>query len=188
MAEDALLGVLPEVFRVAALTSPPLRSVASVATQLHAPVVARLDHVDEVVDPLRTPEQMVGYLSSWVDLAWLTLPGSGGARSSLAGGSAPLRDLITAAADLSARRGTPGGMREFLRVATGVDGFVVDDVSGAFHVVVTAPAAAVDQLDAVQRIVDALKPAHVTAEVVVAPSHPAAGTGSPSPLPPEGAS
>lgn len=187
MAEDALLEVLPEVFRVAVQTSPPLRAVASVATQLHAPVVARLDHVDEVVDPLRTPEQMVGYLASWVDLDWLTLPAPRGARSSLAGGSAPLRDLVTAAADLSARRGTPGGMREFLRVATGVDGFVVDDVPGAFHLVVTAPAAAGDQIDAVRRIVHTLKPAHVTAQVVVASAPPAAGAVASSPNAPDGA-
>lgn len=188
MAEHALLGVLPEVFQVAATQSPPLEALAAVATDLHEPVVEVLDRIDEVVDPFRTPEPMVGYLASWVDLGWLTVPGrDASSRPALAGGSAPLRDLITASADLSARRGTPGGLTEFLRLATGVDGFVVEDVPGAFHVTVRAPAAAADQLDTVRRIVDTLKPAHVTAEVVPADGveTPASGDTTQTPVTPE---
>jgi phage tail-like protein len=169
VADHALLGVLPEVFRDAAHQSPPLVALAAVTTDLHAPVLQILDGLDQVPDPFRTPERMVGYLASWVDLDWLTLPGPDGVSSpALPGGSAPLRDLITASADLSARRGTAGALSEFLRIATGVSGFVVTEVPGAFHLRVLAPPDVEEYLDVVKRIVATLKPAHVTAEVAIA--------------------
>jgi phage tail-like protein len=169
VADHALLGVLPEVFRDAADQSLPLVALAAVATDLHAPVLQILDGLDEVPDPFRTPERMVGYLASWVDLDWLTLPGPDGVSSpALPRGSAPLRDLITASADLSARRGTAGALTDFLRIAMGVSGFVVTEVPGAFHVRVQAPHDVEEYLDVVRRIVATIKPAHVTAEVVLA--------------------
>jgi len=188
MAEDLLLRSLPEVFQVAARTSPPLAALGAVATDLHAPVRALLAGLDRTVDPVRCPPGMVGYLAAWVDLDWLTLPDRHSTtRAALAGGSAPLRDLIAAAADLSARRGTAAGLIRFLHLATGVDGFTVEDRAAAFHVVVHVPAAAAAQVGAVRRIVDALKPAHVTAEVRLAdalpalPAVPAAGPGPDEP-------
>jgi phage tail-like protein len=169
VADHILLRVLPEVFRDAADQSPPLVALAAVATDLHAPVVRILDALDHVPDPFRTPERMVGYLASWVDLDWLTLPGPDGVPSpALPRGSAPLRDLITASADLSARRGTAGAMTDFLTIATGVSGYVVLDGPGAFHVRVLAPPEVEEHLEVVRRIVTTLKPAHVTAEVAIA--------------------
>lgn len=174
MTDHALLRVLPEVFREAADQSPPLMALAAVAGDLHAPVLQILDGIDDVVDPYRTPERMVCYLASWVDLDWLTVPHpDGGSRPALLHGSAPLRDLITASADLAARRGTARALTDFLRIATGVSGFVVHEVPGAFHVRVLAPHAVEDQIDVVRRIVANVKPAHVTAEVVLAEVVPA---------------
>lgn len=171
--DHALLRVLPEVFRDAAERSAPLQALAAVTTDLHSPALQILDGLDEVVDPFRTPERMVGYLASWVDLDWLTLPSPGGIHQpALLHGSAPLRDLMVSSADLSARRGTARGLTDFLARATRVTGFEVEEVSGAFHVRVIAPLGAEDQLDVVRRIVDTLKPAHVTAEVVIAAESP----------------
>ena len=168
MGDEALLRVLPEVFRTSAEHSAPLRAMAAVADDLHAPARAVLDHLDAYLDPTRCPDRFLGYLASWVDLDWLTLPDrEDSARSSLPGGGAPLRDLVLASADLSARRGTPAGLVEFLRLATGVAGHRVDAGGAPFHVVVRVPAAAADQVDVVRRVVAALKPAHVTAQVVV---------------------
>jgi phage tail-like protein len=174
VADHALLRILPEVFRDAADASPPLVALSAVADDLHAPVLQVLSAFDELVDPYRTPERMVGYLASWVDLDWLTVPHpDGGSRPALRNGSAPLRDLITASADLSARRGTARAMADFLTIATGSSGFVIDEVPGAFHVRVLAPHTVADQRGVVERIVATLKPAHVTAEVVLADVGPA---------------
>lgn len=168
MAEHRLLDVLPEVLRVTAVPGSPLTALAAVAEDLHAPVSAVLDHLDDVVAPYRTPARLVGFLAGWVDLAWLTAADAdrGSARVL---GIAPdrLRDLIAASAELSARRGTPGGLARFLHLATGVDGFLVHEVPGAFHVRVVVPAPAADQRDLVARLLEVLKPAHVTGEVVL---------------------
>ncbi|EMY35865.1 phage tail domain-containing protein, partial [Arthrobacter crystallopoietes BAB-32] len=80
-----------------------------------------------------------------------------------------LRDLIASAAELSARRGTAEGLRRFLHLATGVSGFTIEDIPGAFHLNVGVPAAAAGQLPLVRRIVAATKPAHTTSSVELQP-------------------
>ena len=87
--------------------------------------------------------------------------------SALGVSSARQRDLIANAADLSARRGTPAGLRRFLQLATGRDGFEIVTGERDFHVLVRVPPDAADTLELVERIVTVLKPAHVTSEVSV---------------------
>jgi phage tail-like protein len=162
-----LLDVVPEVVRVAALPGSPLDALAAVAEDLHEPVLEVLDRLDAVVDPFRAPAALVPFLAGWVDLAWLTATDAdGGGRPVLGIPADRLRDLAAAAADLATRRGTAAGLARFLHLATGVDGFLVEDVPGAFHVRVLVPAGAVDRLDLVERLVAVLKPAHVTSQVV----------------------
>lgn len=168
MADDPILDLLPEVISTTARPGSPLAALAAAATDLHAPVVDVLDRLDSMIDPFRAPGAMVAYLAWWVDLGWLDAPVAGEQPGNVPGiGVDRLRDLVAASAELSARRGTPGGLARFLRVATGVDGFVVDDVPGAFRVVVRVPPAAADRVELVRRLVVALRPAHVTSEVVL---------------------
>jgi phage tail-like protein len=165
---SALLKVLPEVFQVAAATSPPLRALLAVAEDLHRPVREILDTVAKIPDPGQAPSSLIPFLSRWVDLDWLTLPDPEAAGS--VGAAIPLarqRDLIAAASRLSARRGTVDGLTWFLNLATGVRGFTVEAVAGAFHIRVGVPADAASQLELVRRIVKGSKPAHVTDEVAV---------------------
>ncbi len=177
-SESKLLKVLPEVFQVAADTSSPLQALLAVAEDMHGPVRQVLDRIHTVPDPGRAPSSLIPFLSRWVDLDWLTLPGpeggtgSGGAGSGNipATGAIPIsrqRDLIAAAAQLSARRGTVDGLTRFLHLATGVPGFDVESVPGAFHIKVLVPAEAGGQLELIRRIVKGMKPAHVTDEVTV---------------------
>jgi phage tail-like protein len=178
-ARSPLVATLPEVFQDAVGQSRPLAALVAVADDLLDPVSQILDVLDRVVDPFRAPERMVGYLASWVDLGWLTIPDSTtGSRSSLAEGNGPLRDLMAASADLAARRGTPAGLVRFLTIATRVEGFKVEDVPGQFHVRVHLPPAAAPQLDTVERIVRTLKPAHVSADLVVDQDKPSGSTPS----------
>ncbi|MDH6236126.1 phage tail protein [Cryobacterium sp. CG_9.6] len=162
--ESLLLSILPEVFQVSAHRSAPLRALLAVTADMHAPVLAVLDTIDTVVHPYRAPDSLVGYLASWVDLDWLTgqRPGGGSVID-----PARERDLIANAASLSASRGTPAGLARFLHLATGCSGFAVTDLPGAFHVVITVPVSAADQRVLVERIVRAMKPVHITHEVVV---------------------
>ncbi len=168
MAE--LIDLLPEVIRVTARPASPLTALGEAATDMHAPVVAILDRIEAVIDPQRAPEPLLAALAAWVDLGWVTVPEHGAAALPAQGiGARQLRDLISAAAELSAARGTAAGMARFLELATGVPGFAVASGPADFHVRVTVPAAAAHRADLVGRLVADLKPAHVTSEVLVAP-------------------
>lgn len=168
MVDEPMLRVLPEVFRVSATSSAPLRALIAVAEGMHAPVREILDGIDRIVDPYQAPARLVPYLSRWVDLDWLTIASDSALGPERGIPTSRQRDLIANAPDLSARRGTPAGLARFLQLATGIDGFTVESVSGAFHVRVTVPTAAADQTDLVGRIVSVIKPAHLTYEVVIA--------------------
>lgn len=166
--DTQLLKVLPEVFQVAADTSAPLQALLAVAEDMHGPVRDILDRIHTVPDPGRAPSSLIPFLSRWVDLDWITLPGPDAAGAAAAGIPVPRqRDLIACAPQLSSRRGTVDGLKRFLHLATGVQGFDVESVAGAFHIRVRVPAAAAAQLDVVHRIVKGVKPAHVTDEIEV---------------------
>lgn len=187
MAEHGVVELLPEVIRSTALPGSPLAALGAAADDMHRPVVDVLDHLDDVVDPFRAPARFVRYLAGWVDLGWVgTAEGEAGARAAAGMTVTRLRDVIAASADLAARRGTPGGLARFLHLATGVDGFRIEAVPGEFHVRVVVPTPASDQADLVRHLVQALRPAHVTSEVVlggeVLPAVPAGVAGGATPV------
>lgn len=166
MTEHWFERILPEVFRVAAQTNPPLRALIAVAESMHLPVHAVLEDLDGTFGPYRAPEAMLPYLSHWVDLEWLPPRGSAAEPGSSSAVSRDrLRELIAHAAELSAHRGTVEGLRRFLVLATGAEGYEIEDVPGAFHLVVGVPAAEAGQLPLIRRIVAATKPVHVTSEL-----------------------
>ena len=78
-----LLKVLPEVFQVAADTSPAMRALMAVAEDMQGPVREVLDRIHTVPDPRRAPASLIPFLSHWVDLDWLTLPDPGTATVTL---------------------------------------------------------------------------------------------------------
>ena len=120
LGDSRLLRVLPEVYQVAAESSQPLQALLAVAEDMHAPVRDVLDRIHTVPDPGRSPSSLIPFLSRWVDLDWLTLPGPEATGTASAGiPVARQRDLIASAAGLSARRGTVDGLTRFLHLATG---------------------------------------------------------------------
>ena len=174
MAEPRVVDLLPEVIRSTSTPGSPLAALAAAADEMHVPVAAVLDHLDAVLDPFRAPPAFVRYLAGWVDLAWTGAADTDGDTRTGAGVAVDrLRDLIAASADLAARRGTPAGLVRFLELATGVEGFRVEDVPGEFHVRVSVPADAAEHLDLVRQAVRTLRPAHVTSEVDLESSTPA---------------
>ncbi|WAH95500.1 phage tail protein [Arthrobacter sp. MMS18-M83] len=168
LRNSPMLKVLPEIYQVAAETSTPLQALIAVAEDMQQPVRDVLDRIHTVPDPGRSPSSFIPFLSRWVDLDWLTLPGPESVDSTAAGVPvARQRDLIACAASLSARRGTVDGLTRFLQLATGIAGFGVESVPGEFHIKVLVPAAAAGQVELIRRIVKGIKPAHVTDEIAV---------------------
>ena len=163
-----LTDLLPEVLQVTAAPATPLAALDAVAADLHAPVHDLLDDLDAVIDPYRTPEVFLPALASWVGMDWLTVEGNGGPALP-AEGIAPhrLRDVIAAAADLSASRGSPEGIARFLELATGGRGFAITAGPEPFHLRIGVPTALAGQVDLVRRLVVQIKPVHVTSEVAI---------------------
>jgi len=183
MARTQLRDSLPQVIASGAEVGP-LAALLAAADGMHQPVGEVLDHLELWFNPLSAPDPMVCYLASWVDLDWLTLPESPNrARSTLPGGTAPLRDLLGISAELASTRGTVGGIVRFLEVATRRTGFTVED-AGEFHLRVHLPSGAEGLADTVSRILAATKPAHVTAEVLAGAADPAPVTPAPADIPP----
>ncbi|GAA2095528.1 hypothetical protein GCM10009841_06700 [Microlunatus panaciterrae] len=176
-AEIELL--LPEVIRRTCVPGSPMAAMLAVMEGLHEPSEAVLADLPAVLDPLRTPERFVSMLSRWVDLERLAEADGGGIEP------ARMRLLVAMSAVLGRRRGTRRGLLDVLTLATGVEGFLIDEaVPGAdghprpFHIKVTVPAGAADLVGLVGAIVEQEKPAHLTAEVVQADEAPAPAPGA----------
>lgn len=191
--------MLPGVFQQAAVPGQPLGALLQVMEALHQPAEEVLDRVDAYLDPRRAPDEFVTLLARWVDLDRLFREGAatraaaqrgaspaGGAGATARGNGdgevatgippARLRLLVRAAARLSQWRGTRRGLREFLELATGVEGFDLREnvrsgdgtggtVEAPYHLWVAAPAAAEPYRALVDRVVRSEKPAYMTHEL-----------------------
>src|SRR6266508_355462 len=189
MRSEEIARFLPDVYQytltatVPGVTEPDRRLMAALAAMevLHAPSEEVLDGLDRFVDPLRTPERFVPYLTTWVDLDWLLRPATGEdvTSESLASGVGTLRELVAAAAEFARWRGTARGLLRFLDTVTGIAGFQVEEgVTGddraprPYHLRVGAPAKA---KPLIERVIDAKKPAYTTSELVFAAVGPSRG-------------
>ncbi|MFF5174640.1 phage tail protein [Micromonospora sp. NPDC000089] len=175
MRRTAIERLLPAAYQRASAPGSVLYALLEVMEALHAPDEAVLADVDALFAPYRTPDGFVAYLTRWVAMDHVLAPPRPDAPLPLPAGR--LRDLVAHGALLARWRGTPYGMRTALELATGVTGFVLDEPADRpFHLVVRVPPAAVGLLPVITRIVEAEKPAAVTAEVV-----PLADPGPPAP-------
>jgi hypothetical protein len=181
-----MANLLPGVFQRTLRPESPLAAVLEAMAALHAPAERAIVAFPDRLDPRRTPHRFVPVLARWVDLDRLFADRARGnsvgadvepTAASIARlwppGLGRLRELIANAAELSRWRGTRRGLLLFLRVATGFDGFEVDDaVPGEdgqprpFFVRVRAPAAAQKYEDLIERIIRSERPAHVKHELV----------------------
>jgi len=184
--------LLPGIFQRTVRPGGPLAAFLDVMEQLHAPIESQLADLDRLLDPRLTPDRFVPLLARWLDLDRLFEPAHRGRepllRQVMPSGLGRLRELAANAAMLSQWRGTGKGLLLFLRIATGLEGFDVDErVPGPdgrplpFHVRVTAPPEAQPLEGLIRRIIDSEKPAYVTddlqfrAPATGPPADPAAG-------------
>jgi hypothetical protein len=169
---------LPDVFKQAITGADPLSALIGVMEDLHARDEEILADFGRFLDPRRTGDEWVPYLSWWVDEAWLFIdpPDDPYAQPGrpFPGGSGALRELVASAAYESKWRGTSAGLIRVLEKATRVRGYRIDeavkDASGVplpFVIRVVVPAGAERFLELVARIVAHEKPAHVIAQVAL---------------------
>lgn len=180
MQIEQIESLLPEVFRRTLRAGSPLRAITGAMSDLLAPSEAVLARLSEYVDPATTPTEFLPMLAAWVNLDGLFDPPPVGERySPWAARPLPmpayrLRKLIAAAAELARWRGSPFGLQAFLEIATGFDGYVLEDVDGAvsqaFHLSITAPGEARSQQDLIECIVRLEIPAYVTWDLKFADS------------------
>jgi len=177
MRPSEIARLLPEVYQRTIRPASPLAALLEVMEGLQSPAEAVLDDLDGFWDPYRAPERFLPFLAHWVDLEGLLAEAptqtaglrTAGTAPCFAAGPGRLRELIATAATLSKWRGTERGLRLFLEVATGIEGFQIDsqarDADGQvrpFHILVRVPRAASPYWSLIQQIVEREKPAYVT--------------------------
>ena len=179
MRTDEILELLPDVFQQTATDeSNPLTVLLGLMEALHDPDERVLADLDAYVDPRRTPDEFVHYLSWWVNLAWLFLDPPDDPYAEFgrpfANGEGRLRELVARGAYEAKWRGTAAGMVRMLEMATGLTGFRIQEVVLdeqwqllPFRIQVHVPVAAHPHLDLVRRIVEHEKPAHVILHPVI---------------------
>jgi phage tail-like protein len=168
MTRSEIEHLLPGVFQRAAQPGGPLAALLDVMEMLHEPAEDVLERLDAVFDPRRTPDGLVPYLATWLDLAPV-LP--------VTTGLPCLRELVGAAAAFAQQRGTARGLILFLETATGTPGFEVDEQvltpdgrPRPFHVLIRVPRSSAPHRAMLERIIELEKPAHVTYELSFGPS------------------
>jgi phage tail-like protein len=148
--------------------------LASAFDRVLAPIFASLDSFDAYLDPMLAPDDFVDWLGTWVaavpDDSWTPQR---------------RRELLARAVALYRIRGTRQGLESYLEVLTGGEvgveesgGTAASTVSGGsfpgrpgFEVVVTVrPGDGVPDVDRIDALVAASKPAHVRHRVEIAGS------------------
>jgi phage tail-like protein len=165
--------LLPTVFERASTPGSALSALLDVMAALHEPAEHAIAHLGDTFHPYRCPDRFVPYLAGWVDLDRL-LVDVGEGTPGLPTGVGPLRNIVAAAAELAAWRGTANGLVDLLELATGDSGFRVEhDVTGSdgtvrpFVVHVHVPSSSSAHRRLIEHIVREEKPAHVVCEVIV---------------------
>lgn len=172
-----LLEFLPSVYREDPIMGQFLRIFESILNPLENTV----DNLALYFDPALTPESLIPWLASWVDLAFD--PSWPQERR---------RELIKKAAELYRWRGTRRGLAEYLRIYTGTQPQIVEYIPGMildgqtqmgvntvlgssgtghhFTVILEIPETAAIDLKTVRNIIDSQKPAHTSYTLQVIPA------------------
>src|SRR5262249_32472293 len=176
MKRNEIERLLPTVIRRTARRDNPLLAILEVMSALHEPSEELLEGLAVAFNPFRTSDVFVPFLARWLDLERIfdETPGPAtNGRSPITTGVEALRALIATASYLSQWRGTKKGLDHFLEIATGTQGFTIEEQTpgpdGApipFHLRVIAPGAVKPHQALIERIVESEKPAYVTYELV----------------------
>lgn len=177
MKQNKIAQLLPAIFQQTLQPGTPLHALLGVMEALPEQDEAVLDRLETFFNPYQAPASFVPFLASWVDMEWVLLERAQAFSAtvpSLPSGIGRLRELVASATFLAQWRGTARGLLSFLEMASGVQGFTIDErVPGsdgrprAFHFEVHAPAEAAPYQTLLRRIIEAEKPAYVTYDLVL---------------------
>lgn len=187
MKRSEIERLLPTVLRRTIRRDNPLLAILEVMSALHEPSETLLERLDGIFNPFRTSDAIVPFLARWLDLERVfdeasgvttaTSPKIGEARAPITTGLSCLRALIATASYLSQWRGTKKGLDHFLEIATGTQGFTIEEQvigpDGAplpFHIKVIAPDAVKPHQALIERIIESEKPAYVTYQLIFEPA------------------
>ncbi|MEV0458700.1 phage tail protein [Catellatospora methionotrophica] len=153
MRRDAIATMLPAAYQRAMHPSGVLWALLDVMEALHEAAEDRLDTVEDLFHPYRTPDRLVPFLARWVAVDHL---GSG-------------RDLVARGTALAQSRGTREGLRQAVTLATGLTEIEIEEPADRpFHLIVRIPVGS-DLTERVRHIVELDKPAATTFEMGTLP-------------------
>jgi phage tail-like protein len=146
-----LLAYLPAIYA----DDPFLGGYLNLFDAIWQPLERQIDQLHAYVNPRLAPRDFLAWLGTWLDLVldenWP---------------EARRRTLIRYAADLYARRGTAGGLRDYLAIFLNVVPDILEDGGDAnpfhFTVVVRLDVGTIVDEDRLRRIIEEEKPAHTT--------------------------
>lgn len=117
IADRSIIGYLPQIYQRTDLSGRNfVRDFLSIIQHLQFQTDEKLENLEHYFDPHECPPEFLDYLASWVAL---TLePGWPEAKK---------RSLIKKAVELYHLRGTPRGLRVYLRIFTGVDPVIIEN-------------------------------------------------------------
>ena len=187
MKPKQIEALLPELWQRTLVPDSPLASLLAVMSGMLDPAERAIERLPYSLLPYYSSDEFALLLAYVVDLDRLLsseLHASDmGATATFPAGIGRLRELIRAAPELARWRGTTHGLRSFLEIATGIEGFIIEEgvqagvrVQTPFHMEVRAPMEARVYEELVTAIIAQEKPAYVTARLSYhAPAH--AGSG-----------
>lgn len=178
MEKDQIIALLPEIFQQTAKENNPLSGFLSAMEIMHSDSEEILKNLDTFFDPARTKESFIPFLLKWVDLDWMIStdlfdkPENEQLTSLIK--TENLRELIANAWYLSKWRGTAKGLIMFLEIATGINGFKINETvknedgeTIPFHIAVHVPEGAEKMIHIIELIIEKEKPAYVTNEIKI---------------------
>jgi len=179
MKHQEIKQLLPEIFQRTDQEGSPLYGLLEVMQAMTEPAEKTLQEVPKYFDPYSTPERFLPFLASWVDLDRY-FPAYSDQLKDLNTihllDAGHLRELIVAAPQLSKLRGTKSGMELFLKTATGIKNYKIEEsitnknrTSRPFHIKITAPNKAQKYRKLIENIIEQEKPAYVTYELKFSP-------------------
>ena len=178
MEVKQIIKLLPYVYQEACNEGSSLMALLNSMETLHKKTENQLEVLDETFDVRRTTPDFVYFLAGWVDMFDVLsqkgefLLGDGSEKRDLVSGLGRLRELIMQSAEIARWRGTSKGLIKFLEIATGLEGYKIEEcITGndnhekAFHIRIKAPFQSKSMRSLVKRIIELEKPAYVTYEL-----------------------
>lgn len=165
--EAILANFLPGLLR----QDPFLVRFLQVFDDTLRPIMEQIDSIDAYLDPLLTPDALIGWLAAWV-----------GEEDREDREQALRRAVVREVAAIHRSRGTKAGLRRALEIVTGGEVYITENTSGmrldedarlgvntgletfspgTLHVLLRAATVQIN-MDAVVETIERLKPAHAT--------------------------